>query len=369
MVQGGNPRLVRAPSGAREASVSFDASPSYPVPVAPVPLVSSHDWTGNQPQNAPQPSVEWAQADILSLLSPAPREFPITHRCIAVPAAAPAFTQQGLTVLQVDGSTRLLTPVAVVPPPGPCPAPQGVTTDPSQPRLSSFLLPRGEEAATVEPGCPSSQASDSSDGEWTPDSHITWLHLGARCAMLARPWFMCSLAEDWYRLAYLAPMCGAPLSHPACTTHSIGPTRSLIINTIPEWELLRGLLLGSRRRGLTGVLQAAFPDTTNVLPHVYDPELFWATIAKLIRSHNGPGGSHGGTQASWSPRAGFSIHAPVGGLAGFRAIPEEILWGDLHPLTSEEWSSLMSIDSSTARSVVEADCPCPMTDYVHNKGL
>ena len=368
MVQGGNPRLVRAPSGAREASVSFDASPSYPVPVAPVPLVSSHDWTGNPPQNAPQPSVEWAQSDILSLLSPAPREFPITHRCIAVPAAAPAFTQQGLTVLQVDGSTRLLTPVAVVPPPGPCPAPQCVTTDPSQPRLSSFLLPRGEEADTVEPGCHSSQASDSSDGEWTPDSHITWLHLGARCAMLARPWFMCSLAEDWYRLSYLAPMCGAPLSHPACTTHSIGPTRSLIINTIPEWEILRGLLLGSRRRGLTGVLQAAFPDTTNVLPHVYDPELFWATIAKLIRSHNGPGGSHGGTQASWSPRAGFSIHAPVGGLAGFRAIPEEILWGDLHPLTSEEWSSLMSIDSSTARSVVEADCPCPMTDYVHNKG-
>ena len=142
---------MRAPSGAREASVSFDASPSYPVPVAPVPLVSSHDWTGNPPQNALQPLVEWAQSDIPSLLSPAPREFPITHRCIAVPAAAPALTQQGLTVLQVDGSTRLLTPVAVVPPPGPCPAPPSVSTDPFQPTLSSFLLPRGEEADTVEP--------------------------------------------------------------------------------------------------------------------------------------------------------------------------------------------------------------------------
>ena len=93
---------------------------------------------------------------------------------------------------------------------------------PRQASLSVLLPP-------APPPPPPIDVASSSEAEWSASPHDKWLHMGAHCANRGRFWFQDSLAEDWFRLAYLAPMCGAPLLHPATPTHSFGPTKDILV--------------------------------------------------------------------------------------------------------------------------------------------
>ena len=216
--------------------------------------------------------------------------------------------------------------------------------------ISSFFRP----APSLPPrrGSPSS-----SESEWAPDHHARWLHLGRRCFVLGRFWFQDSLAEDWYRLAYLAPMCGSPLEHPATRTHSFGATRTALITSLPKWNLFCSFLLAwatasrSSRPPLGDAIHEEFAPA-RCLPHILDVPRFCQRIGRYITSHHGPGGVRSGTSASWSENAGFTLFPPAGGWGAGRQVPRHALWGDLYPLSTVEFDSLVDFDMASGRTIV-----------------
>jgi hypothetical protein len=191
--------------------------------------------------------------------------------------------------------------------------------------ISSFFRP-------APPLPPRRGSPSSSDSEWAPDHHARWLHLGRRCLVLGRFWFQDSLAEDWYRLAYLAPMCGSPLEHPATRTHSFGATRIALITSLPKWNLLCSFLLAwasasrSSRPPLGDAIHEEFAPARS-LPHILDVPRFCQRIGRYITSHHGPGGVRSGTSASWSENAGFTLFPPAGGVGGWPAGPSPCAMG------------------------------------------
>ena len=151
-----------------------------------------------------------------------------------------------------------------------------------QSRLDTFLPTVARRSPTV------AEEDSSSDGEWLPeDDQQRWLHLGRRAAARREPWFQSALAEDWFRLAYLAPMCGAPPSHPATCTHAFGATRVSLEAAIPAWPELRSTLLASSTRNLPERLLTSFQARLS-LPHVFDEASFWGSVARYISSMHGP---------------------------------------------------------------------------------
>ena len=163
-------------------------------------------------------------------------------------------------------------------------APVEVTDRPPlvQSRLDTFLPTVARRSPTV------AEEDSSSDGEWLPeDDQQRWLHLGRRAAARREPWFQSALAEDWFRLAYLAPMCGAPPSHPATCTHAFGATRVSLEASIPAWPELRSTLLASSTRNLPERLLTSFQARLS-LPHVFDEASFWGSVARYISSMHGP---------------------------------------------------------------------------------
>ena len=215
---------------------------------------------------------------------------------------------------------------------------------------------------------PSVELTSSSDAEWAASPHDRWLHMGAHCANRGRFWFQDSMAEDWFRLAYLAPMCGAPLLHPATPTHSFGPTKVALLGSIPSWASFRELLLSDGVRGvhaLTIRLGASYSGRVECLPFLLDIARFWAHVARHVAGHNGPGGRRAGTTASWSESAGFTIYPPAGGWSAAHVVPSQCLWGDLHPLTQPEHDLLVELDYASGRTIVSADCKCNLAGDRH----
>ena len=242
--------------------------------------------------------------------------------------------------------------------------PSQVVAPRSQPRQSSLsvLFPPAPSPP------PPIEVASSSEAEWSASPHDKWLHLGAHCANRGRFWFQDSLAEDWFRLAYLAPMCGAPLLHPATPTHSFGPTKDTLVRSIPAWPSFRDLLLSEGVRGvhtLQARLRAVYSDGVERLPFLLDIARFWAHVARHVASHNGPGGRRAGTTASWSEAAGFTIYPPSGGWRAAHVVPSQCIWGDLHPLTQPEHDLLVELDYASGRSIVSADCKCNLAGDRH----
>jgi hypothetical protein len=192
--------------------------------------------------------------------------------------------------------------------------------------------------------------------------------MGAHCANRGRFWFQDSLAEDWFRLAYLAPKCGAPLRHLATPTHSFGPTKDILLNSVPSWYSFRVVLLNGGVRGihtLQARLQAEYSSETERLPFLLDICRFWAHVARHISGHNGLGGMRAGTTASWSESAGFTIYPTAGGWSAAHVVPSQCMWGDLYPLTQPERDLLVELDFASGRSMVSADCKCNLAGDRH----
>jgi hypothetical protein len=202
----------------------------------------------------------------------------------------------------------------------PVPAPVSPLQEGRQLSVSNFFERR-------EPLAGSPPVRIPSDDEWGLTPHARWLHLGRHCAFMARPWFQDSLAEDWVRLAYLAPMCGAPVTHPATQTHSLGPTKISLLRAIPAWQQLRCLLLEAtdaekRSPGfLAGKLLSVYESTLSSIPHIVNHPRFWAQVARHIESYHGPGGKRTGTTASWSEQGGFTLFPPAGGWGHGKQVP------------------------------------------------
>ena len=229
-----------------------------------------------------------------------------------------------------------------------------------QSRLDTFLPTVARRSPTV------AEEDSSSDGEWLPeDDQQRWLHLGRRAAARREPWFQSALAEDWFRLAYLAPMCGAPPSHPATCTHAFGATRVSLEAAIPAWPELRSTLLASSTRNLPERLLTSFQARLS-LPHVFDEASFWGSVARYISSMHGPGGSRSGVTASWCESTGFSLHVQAGGVAPGRSLSPTSVWGECHEIPISVGDFLDHLGNSSGRSLVSSRCRCLHSD-AHDK--
>ena len=101
------------------------------------------------------------------------------------------------------------------------------------------------------------------------------------------------------------------------------------------------------------------------LPHILDVPRFCQRIGRYITSHHGPGGVRSGTSASWSENAGFTLFPPAGGWGAGRQVPRHALWGDLYPLSTVEFDSLVDFDMASGRTIVSASCRCNLADDSH----
>ena len=187
-------------------------------------------------------------------------------------------------------------------------------------------------------------------------THTKWL------ACSGERWFSLSLAEDWVRLALLAPISSAPLG--GVTLHSFGPTEMLLRASIPPYTALHKVLIGATDTvTLSDRLSNKFPLPTS-LP--LDGEAFWRFVARFalslalntaaprgsLMSLWGTGSTPLGLRPYYDPDAGLGLRLSSAAKKG-TLLPR--LWGECLPLSTEDHLLLVSIGKASAASLMRGD--------------
>ena len=186
-------------------------------------------------------------------------------------------------------------------------------------------------------------------------AHTSWL------ACSREPWFTPSLAEDWVRLAILAPIAHAPLQ--SVTLHSFGPTEEAIRTHIPTYAALLPLIIGQSDQE---TLQARLSNLLLPLEVPIDLPTFWRFVTRFILSIAIPGTARKGSISallggSRGKRALLPYYDADSGL-GLKLVPVgtegtalPLLWGECFPVRRVDVVLLVSIARASSLSFVTGD--------------
>ena len=180
-----------------------------------------------------------------------------------------------------------------------------------------------------------------------PDMHRLWMDL----APLKN--FHLLLAEDWVRLAVLAPLTDTPPDK--FSTHSIGTTRSDILNLSLPWDEIRAMCNEHAKRA---DLAKALAEGHQELNKALSPFLlqtgrateFWMFAARFLDSLSWT--NHGGKGrfvCEWYGVEGAGL-TQDNTISGETALPK--LWGERIALSTEAYQTLARIDNATTRSLL-----------------